>query len=298
MKAGYQHGQADVAKVLASVRDRLKQTWSTADKASTVAKLEAAGASDVAAAVSKLEAKALTGADVWEAAEKVASVDGMVPEPIRKAISSIDFVYNPAAKMPGAELRSALTKAQNSAVEALGTIAETEHARLKAAPEKVFNESMKVFLDGAKAHSPSAKGIAESILDRNKKLSIALAFQEGLEQRAKKEMVGSKGLTAGLQGTAGTLLKGMGVGHLLSGNFGAAAAEIAAPYALKGAGMAARRANDTLARIMYAAEQGNPWAVKQLAALRNTPQGLARLAALKSSQPKQDGPTAETMDQL
>lgn len=299
-KAGYQHGQSDIVKVLTGVKERLKQTWSTADRDSTVAALEKAGAGEVAAAVRGLEKKALTGADVWETAEKIASVDGVIPEPIRKAISSVPFEYVPTSKVPGSELRKALTKAQDEAVASLGTIAETEHARLKAAPEKVFNSAMDVFLDQAKAHSPEAGSLAAKILDRNKKLTLALAFQEGLEQRAKKEMVGSKGLTAGIQGTAGTLLKGMGVGHLLSGNFGAAAAEIAAPYAMKGASMAARRANDTLARIMYAAEQGNPWAIKQMTALRNTPQGLSRIQALRGAnqKPEDNGPTSETMDQL
>lgn len=292
-RASTEHGQADVAKVLGTVKERLQSLWSTAGKGTAASHFEQAAAAAQGPESATLKAIAneiragaddLTGNDVWKIAERVAGSDGQVPPTIRNVIKDLPSFFNKEAKIHPIELRKALTNAQREAVAALGTIAETEHARLKAAPKLVFDKAMDEFLDGARVTSPDASKVVDRILDRNKKLSLSLSFQEGLEQRAKKELVGNQGLGAGLAAQAANVTKGAAVvGALATGN-PAPLLGLAAPAMGRGVAAAGRRGNDLLARIMYQAEQGNPWAQRQIQALRQTPQGLARLAAVRNHQ--------------
>lgn len=282
--------------VLESVRDHVKQTWATADSevaASALRRSANLGSEALGAQLEKIAdqvaatGKTVTGGDVWRAAEAIAKDSGgIVPAPIRKAIERIPFAYEGAANVPTAQLRQVLTDAQKYAVEALGTIAETEHARLRALPAKVFDKALDEHLELARAAHPDAAPVIDRILDRNRKLSLAMSFREGLDQRIAKI---DSGKLAPARPPLSDLSKlaaaGVGIGtHSIAG----AGALVAAPYALQAGKRAARRGSDYLSQVLYVAGQpghpGNAFALRQLAAIRSTPAGAAAIANLMTAQ--------------
>ncbi|HUG49870.1 MAG TPA: hypothetical protein VLZ78_02625 [Terrimesophilobacter sp.] len=253
-KAGASLGDASETKVLTSVRDQLQRAWSTTTGEQAAAAIGEA-APRLAARLGEEEG-ALTAQRVREIAEEVAGSDKL-PAELRKAIEAVPYAFDPEAVLPGRALRSALTKAQDTAVAALGTIAETEHARLKALPAMVLKRSMDDFLEQAAKASPEAAQAANDIMTRNRRMHLALAFQEGLAQKLDKAQVGKMGIGQRLGRQAEGAAKAGGViASVATGNPLPAVAGYALPAAGRAVSSAARLTDQQLARLVYAERTG------------------------------------------
>lgn len=292
--AGSTEGRQGEGKVLSTMADYLRGTWSTVSRdAIADANVETRAGQELA----KLEpflpkTEQLTKKDVQQAAVDLARSTnpgakvGDVPDALHSAIESLNFKYDADAKVDLLRLRKATTAAQTHAKETLGSIAETEHYRIATAADHVMNDALERSLDAAGSVSPAQRAAVERIRHNDKLISMGLAARDALETALEKQTTG-RPTTLGQKvvDTAGSLSKMAGVGSLLHGDVATGVAEIAAPQALKAVGAGVRRANDTLAKIVYAAGQGNQWAQKQLAALQAAPGGIARIAALRTATP-------------
>lgn len=296
--AGSTEGRQGESKVLATMADYLRGTWSTVPRDVIAdANVETQVGRELEKLTSFLpKTEQLTKKDVQQAAIDLArstnpeAKAGDVPDALHQAIESLNFKYDPAAKVDLLRLRKATTAAQTHAKETLGSIAETEHYRIATAADHVMNDALEKSLNDAGAMSAEAKAAVERIRHNDKLISMGLAARDALETTLEKSTTGRQ-TTLGQKvvDTVGGLSKVAGVGNIIHGDVGTGAAEILAPYALKAVGAGVRRGNDTLAKIVYAAGQGNQWAQKQLAAFQALPGGAARVAALRSTTP--GGPT-------
>ena len=292
--AGSTEGRQGEGKVLGTMAEYLRSTWSTVPRDAIVdANVERAAGQELRKLTPFLPAtEQLTKKDVQQAAIDLTRYGnpgakiGDVPDALHAAIESLDFHYDPSAKVDLLRLRKATTAAQTHAKETLGSIAETEHYRIATAADKVMNDALERSLDAAGSVSPAQQAAVERIRHNDKLISMGIAARDALETALEKQTTG-RPTTLGQKvvDTVGGLSKVAGVGNIIHGDVGTGAAEILAPYALKAVGAGVRRANDTLAKIVYAAGQGNQWAQRQLAAVQATPGGIARIAALRASTP-------------
>jgi hypothetical protein len=195
----------------------------------------------------------------------------------------IEETYAGQARIPTTKLRETVTSAQKSAIEALGTIAETEHARLAAEGKTVLEGVLRDHLNQAAQASPGARAAVQQIRNINKQQSVLLSFQKGLEQKAAKELLQKQTLAQTAAGGVASLAHLGGIGAALTGH-PAGLAALAAPAAGRLAARGARLGNDTLARILYRAGRGDPRAMSLLHTLRSIPSIAASLAGQASAQ--------------
>ena len=236
------------------------------------------------------KSETVTSGDLWAAAKKhfATTMDGKlsesagnVPTPIADAIGAMKFEFDPEAKIPLLKLRQITTAAQKSAVESLGTIAETERARITGSVEQAVNEALETHLDAAAKTSKEAADAVERIRHDDKVISMGLSAKTGLTQKLIKESTG-KGAT--LADRASQTVKGAaqiaGIGLLGHGSTAAGLALEAAPLALKAVGAGARDINERIARLLNAERMGNTYAKGVLDTVRKTPQGQARVSGV------------------
>lgn len=267
-RGGSQFGDSNEGRVLQHMRESLESKWSTASGADAAATVSAVNSESpqlkaLAKALAGEGDAQLTPSRVRQIAEEVAgqSAEGSgyvkLPTDVRDAIKKVSYSFDADATLPGQDLRKALTNAQNNAVAALGTIAETEHARLKALPQMVLARSMDDFLAQAAKSSPEAAKAAEDILTHNRRMHLALSFQEGLAQKLDKAQAGKIGIgqRLGKQGADAAKAGGV-IASLATGNPLPAVAGFALPAAAKAARGAVRMTDQQLARLVYAEKTG------------------------------------------
>jgi hypothetical protein len=283
--AGGAVGRKEEAKALNAMADHIQDARSVTDTAKLPPELAPIKASLPPSA---------TKAEVWDAAIKAtgAKSAGEVPEQIAKAIDATPFAYDPKAPIPLLALRKITTAAQNASAESLGTVAENQRARITGSVTKAVNDALESHLDAAALGSPKARAAVEAIRHDDKVIALGLSAKDGLEQKLNKELVGRGGTLQGrISEGIGKSAKIASLGLLATGHGPGALALHAAPYALSAVSGAARKGNDTLARLLYAETQGSQYAKNVLGALRATPQGAARLAALQGPGQPPGGPT-------
>lgn len=133
---------------------------------------------------------------------------------------------------------------------------------------------------------------ADALKALNRRTTSLYRIDDVLADRENKEAAGrvnGKGLVNTLIGHGGAVGAGL---MALHGNIPGAAAALAIPKILEKAPAVGRlatrglaNADQLLSKIAQAADQGNPWAQRQLQLLRSSPQGVARLAALQAGAP-------------
>lgn len=188
----------------------------------------------------------------------------------------IDSVYGD--EIPVLKFRKSVSTAQKSAVKALGTIAETEHAELRETAEHAVESILAQHLDAAAHVDAVGAQAVQSIRNRNKEISTLLAIDKSLETRQLKAQNQTKSLKESLQGLAGHGLHGSAPILAFMGHPAAAAAAFALPTATKLGARAATAGNDALARLAYAAQHGSSAAQRTLDAAAKSPRLAAQIA--------------------
>lgn len=277
-------GNAATVKVLQAVRKDIEDTWSGTQvgmvRSALRGALETAADHErpaIEAAIKELpRSGSLTGKAVQE-------LD--VPAAAKRLLDKLPKEPDPNIRVPTVDLRHAVTRAQQSAVEALGTIAETEHARLREAGKLVLEDALKSHLDDAAAKGGEVAKAVQAIRDRDKWFSTLLAMDKGLEQRAGKELLKKKTLAETVQGALTMHGPMAAVPLALAGHIPAAVGAAALPFAIKAGGAAARGGNDMIARLLYAASKGDARAVRLLEQAKKVPGVAARIAGERSAGP-------------
>jgi hypothetical protein len=259
-------------------------TWATTDGAALRQRIErdlGRYAGSPAGAELEKAAKAipdglLTRSDV---AEKLG--DGLADPAVRRAVLDSGWSFRPEIERPLTELRQAVTRAQNDAVDSLGSIAETEHHKLRQEIATNLNRSLEKHLDKVAAAGPEAAANVTQIRNSDAIQSALLALQGGLEEaqgRAATEGIGLGKRTAHI---APTLLAGeQALSALTSaahGNVAGAAghAALAAGTAVAPGAVAGvkRAANQALAEAAY---NGRNVALRKVAGAASKATGAAR----------------------
>jgi len=252
-----EHGTKATVKALSEARDGLMHTWSTTDAAALRQRLERdlgryagspAGAELEKAVKAIPESGLLTRADV-----NAALGEGLSDPAVRRAVLDSGWSFRPEVQRPLSELRQAVTRAQDNAVDTLGSIAETEHHKLRAAIAKDLNQSLEKHLDKVAMTSPEAAANVTRIRNSDAVQSATLALKGGLDEaqgRAATEGIGLSKRTGdvarhvvGGEQAVTALLEGLS-GNLPGAAKHAAGAVLAttAPGAIAGVKRAANRA--------------------------------------------------------
>lgn len=246
-----------------------------------VAELEAAKAvpyKTVDAVTKGVPVDSITGAIDRRIGELAKATGTKAERSVLSAVrKDVEETFAGQARIPTEKLRETVTSAQRSAIEALGTIAETEHARLAAEGKQVLEGVLRDHLNQAANVSPGARAAVQQIRNINKQQSILLSFKTGLEQKAAKELLQKQTVAQTAKNGIGQLVHMGGIGAALTGH-PAALGALALPAAGRLAASGARLGNDTLARILYRASQGDQRAMSLLHTIRSLPNGLAQLA--------------------
>lgn len=125
------------------------------------------------------------------------------------------------------------------------------------------------------------------LLELNKRMNAWLGVGTVAAARAEKEMAGNMKVGGTLSHLIGHGSMAAGALGAVMGHPGALAIPLAAkaveyaPAAARTATRAAAEVDSRLASVVQAAAAGNPWAQRMVATLRQTPGGIARIAALE-----------------
>jgi len=187
---------------------------------------------------------------------------------------------NKPAAVKGAAARQWVTEAQAPAADVLGSIAVTEHKKLKDATADAVTGVWQSHLDDVARSNPQAKGLVDSIREYDKRASSLLEMKKTLEQRLIKEEQNAMGWGARTRkGVEGFALAGAAASEL-TGHGGALLPTIGAIATTRALPPTVRAVNDNLlVPLALAIRRGASWAeVADFAAKTGLPQGLARAA--------------------
>lgn len=274
-----EHGTEKTVEALDELKSNLQKTWASADAGKVQAdlgrfaasKATPAQAAAVQDALSNLpQTGRVTLGDVVKAAG-----DSVKDPKIRTAIEDIQMNFHPDLERPYTDLRGAVTAAQNSVHDTLGTIAETEHAKLKQAVTGQLNQSLENHLNTVAATSPQAEAVVRNLRNSDVLQSSTLALKRANEQAAEQAATNSLGLKARTSDLPSKLLSGeelLRAGEsAMHGNIPGAAAHVGGAIAAKvipGAAGAVRKAgtqaiaeqtynNTGIGRVLREAAAGN-----------------------------------------
>lgn len=214
---------------------------------------------------------------------ELAKVEGT--QGTRKALQAmkadIESVRGADGQIPVRDMRSLVTKAQDTAIEAANAngVPIAAHAQIKAEAQRVLSSVLDQHMAAAAGQSLAGRTAVQQIRNINKTQSVMLSMSKGLQDRLAREAVKRPGMAQALGHAVGLGTMIHGVGTALSGH-PAGLAMLAAPTAARAVGSAGRVANDSIARLLYQAQRGNPAAVRMLAHIRSVPQAAARLAGM------------------
>lgn len=201
----------------------------------------------------------------WKAANK--TVDDLIAQGIPKVRIPKNLL--PAdVLVPTREARKVVTQLQTRATDVLGGLTPGETAKAKAEFAAVLKDYLDSHLDVAGGKSALAEQSVKAIRELNKRYSAVATMLSAIQQRGWKEATGSvtgKGLAGGLL-KKGTLI---GAGAMaMHGNIPGAIGSLAMHQVVDHLPQMVRGGNAKLAQLAALAEQGNPGALKILAAVQ------------------------------
>lgn len=286
-----EHGTAATQKALEELKTQLQDTWSSADATKVQNDLGRFAASKATpeqeAAINEMLGKLptkgyVTRADITEAA------GDLIKDPkIRTELENIPTSFHAQIERPYTDLREAVTAAQNSVHDTLGTIAETEHAKLKQAVTSQLNKSLEGHLNEVARTSPEAEALVRKLRNSDVLQSSTLSLKRANEQAMEQATTNSLSLKSRTSNVAGNVVGGeqaVSAGLAAAeGNFGKAALHLGGAVAAKVLPGAAEGVGKSVTRSAAEATYNNTGVGKvlKLAAAGNArAQALARRLGL------------------
>jgi hypothetical protein len=191
--------------------------------------------------------------------------DHAIDPKLRGIVEDIGFNFHPDAIRPVSELRTAVTKAQEDAFDTLGTIAETEHAKLKAVIKKEINRSLESHLNDVAKQSPELAKAVTDIRNSDVVQSTLIALRRNNSEAMLKGATQDIG-RAKKGHVAGNVVGGLQLGEAAMAAFSGEPIKAAKHVAIAGLAKVAPEALNGITRelnegIARGANKGGPVAV-------------------------------------